>query len=566
MPIERRSIQGLRPLFGRLGFCLCLCLIAVPVLAEPPPRTPDNPKPAEGDVVIDLPNASQLVFRRLAVPGPGFWGDQQRVIQIGDATGGIFEGLQRTQISGSFPNADGTGWEILLAKYELTRGQYIAVMGLERLLAVSADPEDQKIPTLDGRAKREALMRPLASVSHQDIQDFIRTLNQWLFDPAHPEHAAKLPKYDGVPGFIRLPTEEELEYATRGGQPALEAGTFDDRLPFDAARIDEYAWHLGNAKHQLRPIGLRQPNDLGLYDLIGNAQEMTTGVFRPEIWQGKPGGVAVRGGSVSTPPADLRSSLRAELDVYAWKPDEGRIEERRSYNTGVRLAIGSNVVLTTAQRKALEDEYLAYRNETRRAMPVGRTLDNLVAQASVQLGTVDPIIERLMAENPSLREPLQTVQVYMDRARDRLELAQRESARSLAQDAARNGVNLSVYLSRLERLAATLESARKLAELSTRYQDQVEAVERSIREIETAAREQLQGYRDKIAKLGEYEPDYIAHAFAALGERELPVRERAVMELLAVHVEEFAEQRRADPERWMEEFRARFKDFQDQSH
>ncbi len=565
MSIEYRPLQAIWPLSRWLGFWLGLCLIASQVLAEPPPPTPDNPKPAEGDVVIDLPNGSQLVFRRIAVLGPSFWGDPQRVIQIGDASGGIFEGLQRIQISGSFPSGDGTGWEIWLGKYELTRGQYIAVMGLERLLAVSADPEDQKLPTLEGRARREALMRPLASVSYQDIQDFIRALNQWLFDPAHPERMARLPTEEGVPGFIRLPTEEELEYATRGGQPALAAGTFDDRLPFAAARIDEYAWHLGNAKHQLRPIGLRQPNGLGLHDLIGNAQEMTTGIFRPEIWQGKPGGVAVRGGSVSTPPAELRSSLRAEFDVYAWKPDERRIEERRSYNTGARLAIGSNVVLTTAQRKALEDEYLAYRNETRRAMPVGRTLDNLVAQASGQLGTVDPIIERLMADNPALREPLQRVQIYMDRARERLELAQRESARSLAQDAARNGVNLSVYLSRLERLAATLESARTLAELSTRYQDQVEAVERSIRELETAAREQVQGYRDKIAKLGEYEPDYIAQAFAALGERDLPVRERAVMELLAVHLEEFAERRRAEPERWLEDFRRRFQDFQDQA-
>jgi hypothetical protein len=561
VPIERLSTQRLAPILGWLG--LCLSLIAIPVLAEPPPRTPDNPKPAEGDLVIDLPEDTHLVFRRIAVPGPGFWGDQQRVIQIGDATGGIFEGLQRTQISGSFPSNDGKGWEILLAKYELTRGQYIAVMGLERLLAVSADPEDQKIPTLEGRAKREALMRPLASVSYQDILDFVRALNQWLFDPVHPERTANLPKLNGVPGFIRLPTEEELEYATRGGWPALEAGTFDARLPFDPGRLDEHAWHLGNAKHQLRPIGLRQPNGLGLYDLIGNVQEMTTGVFRPEIWQGKPGGIAVRGGSVSTPPADLRSSLRAELDVYAWKPDERQIEERRSYNTGARLAIGSNVVLSAAQRKGLEEEYLAYRAETRRAMPVGRTLDNLVAQASVQLGTVDPIIERLMAENPSLREPLQTVQVYMDRARERLELAQRESARSLAQDAARNGVNLSVYLSRLERLAATLESAQKLAELSTRYQDQVEAVERSIRDIETAAREQLQGYRDKLAKLGEYEHDYIVQAFKTLGEGELPARERVVLELLAVHVEEFAEQRRAEPERWLEEFRRRFDDFKD---
>lgn len=564
MPIERLLTHGLTRIPGWLGLCLSLAVFQV--LAEPPPRTPDNPKPAEGDVLIALPNESQLVFRRLVVPGPGFWGDQQRVIQIGDAAGGIFEGLQRTQISGSFPSADGANWEILLAKYELTRGQYIAVMGLERLLAVSADPKDQKIPTLEGRAKRDALMRPLASVSYSDVLDFIRALNQWLFDPAHPERTAQVPKLDGIPGFIRLPTEEELEYATRGGWLALEAGTFDDRLPFDPGRLDEYAWHLGNAKHQLRPIGLRQPNPLGLYDLIGNAQEMTAGVFRPEIWQGKPGGVAVRGGSVSTPPGDLRSALRAEFDVYAWKPDARLIEERRSYNTGARLALGSNVVLSTAQRKGLEEEYLAYRAETRRTMPVGRTLDNLVAQASVQLGTVDPIIERLMAENPSLREPLQTVQVYMDRARERLELAQRESARSLAQDAARNGVNLSVYLSRLERLDTTLESAQKLAELSTRYQDQVEAVERSIQEIETVAREQLQGYRDKIAKLGEYQSDYIVQALKTLGEDQLPARERVVLELLAVHVDEFAEQRRAEPERWLETFRQRFENFQDQDH
>ena len=165
--------------------------------------------------------------------------------------------------------------------------------------------------------------------------------------------------------------------------------------------------------------GFRKADAHGIHDLIGNAQEMTSGLFRPEIWQGKPGGVAVRGGSVSTPPADLRSSLRAELDVYAWNADEKKVEERRSFNSGARLAIGANVVVNTAQRAEIEKEYEAYKAELRRTMPVGRTLDNLVAQASVQLGSVDPILDRLMKENEALREPLKAVQATLDKARER---------------------------------------------------------------------------------------------------------------------------------------------------
>nr|WP_255722165.1 SUMF1/EgtB/PvdO family nonheme iron enzyme [Ectothiorhodospira lacustris] len=522
-----------------------------------------NPRPAAGDIVLPMPNSAEMVFRAVRVPGSGFWGDRERIIQIGDASGGIFEGLQRTQISGSFPSTDGQGWDIILAKYELTRAQYVAVMGMDSLLAVSGDPEDQKLPTLQGRALRDALTLPLAFVSHQDIQAFIRRYNQWLFDPEHPERALALPRVDGVPGFLRLPTEDEWEYAARGGLPALQAGTFNDRLSFPEREINEYAWHLGNARHQLRSVGLRRADTLGFHDLLGNAQEMTAGLFRPEVWQGKPGGVAVRGGSVSTPQAELRSALRAELDAYAWNADQGRMEERRSFNTGVRLAIGANVVVSTAQRNRIEQEYEQYRADLRRTMPVGRTLDNLVAQAAVQLGTVEPILARLMEENVALREPLTAVQAHMDRARERLELAQRESARSLAQDAARNGVNLSVYLSRLSRLQGSLETARRLAELSTRYQEQVTAVEASIRDLDGAAREQLQGYRDKVSALGDYEPAYIEQAFAALAARETPRREQVVLELLRTHAEDFNEERRADLDRWLEDYRERFRDFSD---
>lgn len=545
-----------------LALTLLLIVAAAPVGSDAPPATPYNPKPAVGDLVLPMPEGAEMVFRAVNVPGTGFWGDRERVIQLGDAAGGIFEGLQRTQISGSFPAADGNGWEILLAKYELTKGQYLAVMGLDALLEASGDPEDRNLTALQGRALRDALMRPLTFVSHQEIEVFIRRYNHWLFDPDHPERLEGMPRLDQVPGFLRLPTEEEWEYVARGGLPSLDDGSFDDRLPFPARELNEHAWHLGNARHQLRPVGLRSPNRLGFHDLLGNAQEMTAGLFRPEIGQGKPGGIAVRGGSVSTPAAEMRTAFRAELDAYAWNPDRQRVEERRSFNTGARLAIGANVVVSPSQRAEIEREYENYRADIRRTMPVGRTLDNLVAQASVQLGTVEPILARLMDQNEDLREPLTAVQAYMDRARERLELAQRESARSLAQDAARNGVNLSVFLSRLERLERTRESALRLLEISSRYQEQVAAVESSMRDLESGVGEQLLGYRDKVSQLGDYQPAYIEHALQALLAAEPPPRERVVLELLARHLEEFGEQRRADTARWRDEFRERFAGFE----
>ena len=539
-------------------FVLCL---AIPSAWGAPQATPDNPRPAAGDIVLPLPGEAQMVLRRIPVPGSGFWGTQEQIIQIGDASGGVFEGLQRTQICGSFRDHDPDQQVIYLAKYELTKGQFAAVMGLDVLAAVSGDPKDAAISDLQGRMRMEALMQPVSFVGYFDIQEFIRCYNRWLFDPQHPERLENMPKVNGVPGFFRLPTEEEWEFTVRGGLEALEDKTFQDRLPFAQRKLNEYAWHLGNAKHKVRPIGLRQPSRLGLYDLFGNVQEMTAGLFRPEVWQGKPGGISVRGGSVSTPPETIRASLRQEMEIYAWSQDSEQVAERRSFNTGARLAIGSNVVVNSQVRAEIEQEYEQYKEEVRRAMPVGRTLDNLVAQAAGQLGDVDPILDKLMQENPNLHNELLTVQEFMDQARERLDLAQRENARSLAQDAARNGVNLSVYISKLMHLESSLEKARRLAEISSRYLQQVKAVQERIGELEAAKEEQMQGYVEKVGRLGEYEPGYIQQAMETLQERDPLPREEAVLTLLRDHLLEFSEQRRADRKGWSDQFAKTFDAF-----
>ena len=545
---------------------LALSLLFTPALGAPAgalEATAWNPKPLEGDRVLPMPGGAEVVFRAVVVPGKGFWADPARVVQVGDAGGGPFEGLQRTQVSGSFPAEEGDRWLAYLGKYELTKGQFAAVMGLERLAELSGDPADRQLPSLQGQEREEALKMPLAYVGHRALQEFLHRYNQWLFDPAHPERVAGMPRVADVPGFVRLPTEAEWEYAARGGQPALAAGTFDQRLPFAPGELNEHAWTLGNAKHKVRPVGLRKPNALGLHDLYGNVQEVVSGVFLPEIWQGKPGGVPVRGASVSTPDRDVRSSNRAEFDAWAWNPDTKAMEERRSFNTGTRLAIGSNVVVSSEVRRSLEQEYADYKKSVRSTMPVGRTLDNAVAQAATQLGTADPILQRLAAQNPQLAEPLAQLQHYVDNARQQLDVAQREGARSVAQDAARNGVNLSAHLTRLAKMGEGLESARKLAQMSTRYQEQVDAIQKTMRELKASADQQFQAYGEKVAALGGYGEAYYEAALKALQAKPLLPREAKTTELLAAHVRDFNAQRRAEPARWRTDFEQAFQGFAD---
>jgi chromosome segregation ATPase len=297
--------------------------------------------------------------------------------------------------------------------------------------------------------------------------------------------------------------------------------------------------------------------------MFGNAQEITSDLFRPEIWQGKPGGLAARGGSVATPGDQMRSSRREEVEVYKWDGEKKRMREWRSYSTGCRLAIGSNVVLGSENWAALEREYEGYRNEIRANLPIGKTLDNPVAQAASQLTDARSILAHLKKENQDLAGDLSRLERFIEDAEEKLDHAQKESARSTAQDALREATDLGRDVFKLESLGQQKSKAEKLAELSTRYQDLVATIEKEMKRREGFAQQVLVRYGESVGRLGEYGSSYISQALDALGEKELTRRAEVALDLLTQHVGEYGRTRRVQSEKWWDDFHTTFKDLAD---
>jgi len=96
----------------------------------------------------------------------------------------------------------------------------------------------------------------------------------------------------------RLPTEAEWEYACRAG--AAEK--------MSAEILDKHAWLWDNAEDKTHPVATKQPNQWGLYDMLGNAVEWVVGMEGNSI---------VAGGSFKSKAEQLHCGTRA-MQVPFW--------------------------------------------------------------------------------------------------------------------------------------------------------------------------------------------------------------------------------------------------------
>ncbi len=120
----------------------------------------------------------------------------------------------------------------------------------------------------------------------------------------------------------RLPTEAEWEYAARAG--STTGYSFGD----DPAELKRYAWFKSNSPlRRPSPVGQKEPNAWGLYDLYGNVCEWCHDRYGEEYYQhspeqdprGPPAGNTrvLRGGSWNSKSDECRSAYRLyEEPVY----------------------------------------------------------------------------------------------------------------------------------------------------------------------------------------------------------------------------------------------------------
>ena len=117
-----------------------------------------------------------------------------------------------------------------IGKYEVTQEEWEAVMG--------SNPSNSK-----------GAKRPVEEVSWNDCQKFIRKLNALTGKQ------------------FRLPTEAEWEYAARGGNRSR------GYKYSGSDNIGSVAWFYNNSGRETHPVGQKQANELGLYDMSGNVFE-----------------------------------------------------------------------------------------------------------------------------------------------------------------------------------------------------------------------------------------------------------------------------------------------------
>lgn len=145
-----------------------------------------------------------------------------------------------------------------IGKYEVTQDLWDKVMGY--------NPSNTK-----GEQK------PVTNIDEDQCRQFVSKLNS-------------------ITGKIfRIPTEEQWEFAARGGVKS-QGYKYSGSNSLNAV-----GWYYENSGNELHDVGLKNPNELGIYDMSGNVMEWCASIYGYEKFENlNAGGISfasvVRGG------------------------------------------------------------------------------------------------------------------------------------------------------------------------------------------------------------------------------------------------------------------------------